>query len=61
MNTNKLIGFILVTVSCIFAVIETKHFGNNWLAQSKDEYFCDLISFIVGLIGIIIYFKKPKH
>lgn len=40
---RKDFGFILVILAVLFGAIETIYFGNNWIAQTKAEMYCDKV------------------
>lgn len=48
----QLIGVLMTGLAFIFAIIETKYFGSNWLPKSKEELFCDYISAYLSGAGV---------
>lgn len=59
---KKAFGILCVLFATVFGIVETVHFGNNWTPQSPEEWWCDLVSFLLvisGVFNIIDPRKKP--
>ena len=55
---NRILGIILIVMGLIFVAWETGHFGNNLMASSNDEIFCDVVATIMVGIGIGLTMKE---
>lgn len=58
---KQLIGFILIIASMIFVYWETKHFGGNLVPQTIQELFCDILSILLFIVGVIFFNKRDKN
>lgn len=57
---KKFIGYILVILSMVFAVVETNYFGNNLFPKTTNEFICDLIILIICLTGVLLIIHKGR-
>jgi len=57
-SLKKYAGMFLILEAIVFAHIETKYFGDNWLPSSFAELACDLLSVGTCFIGIHLMASK---
>jgi len=55
---RKIFGAVCILFAVIFAHLETKHFGNNFFPNTKEEIMCDLMTLFLAISGHIIYWSK---